>query len=332
MQLPRWPAALRLRSRRPSDTADHSPPLASDYEASRAGHESRPAAPPPEADPGLYGVLGVKPSAEDWEIQVAYRRRAAGLAGRRVMFRDQLKEVNAAYLVLGNAARRAEYDRQRSTAAVDHTAPIAETNRGTVRYPRFRHPRSGAPPLGSNAAEVLGVVLVMAASVAAAAYFLEQVSADFAPLSNFARVIGLGSPQRAVGLSELPSIARVPITGPAAVASPSPVSNLPLVEQFRGTSVSVSDSRLPGNAQVTVIVRLQRNGLPVAGQEVWAVVQYRTTQERVPATGAARTDSTGATTLSVNVGNATPGFEVKVDVKTLVEGQELSWPASFTPR
>lgn len=330
MQLPRWPDGLRLRPRRRNGTADQSPPLASEYEISRDGGEDQ-GAEFDEASTGLYGVLGVKPSAADWEIQVAYRRRAAGLAGRRVMFRDELKELNAAYLVLGNAARRAEYDRQRSTAAVDHKPPIAETNRGTVRSPRFRHPRSGAPPLGSHVAEVVSVMLVIAASVGAAAFFLEQVGGDFAPLSNFARVVGLSSPQRAIGVGDLPTIARVPIAGPA-VASPSPLSNLPLAEQFRSTSVSVSDPRPPSNAQVTVIVRLQRNGQPVVGQEVWAIVQYRTTRERVPATGAARTDSTGATTLSVSVGNATPGFEVKVDVKTLVEGQELSWPASFTPR
>jgi hypothetical protein len=34
----------------------------------------------------------------------------------------------------------------------------------------------------------------------------------------------------------------------------------------------------------------------------------------------------------MNVGDATPNFEVKVTVFAQVDGEQLSWPVSFTPR
>jgi hypothetical protein len=65
---------------------------------------------------------------------------------------------------------------------------------------------------------------------------------------------------------------------------------------------------------------------------VWAKAKYRTVTLRLPPMGTVRTDQTGTATITLDVGNATPGYEVKVDVVAQVDGQELSWPVSFTPR
>jgi hypothetical protein len=65
---------------------------------------------------------------------------------------------------------------------------------------------------------------------------------------------------------------------------------------------------------------------------VWSTVQYRTTQERWPATGSLRTDAGGAASITFNVGPATPGYPVEVHVFAQVDDQQLSWTTTFTPR
>src|SRR5262245_45459261 len=63
-----------------------------------------------KGDPGLYAVLGLEPSASDAVVQTTYRRKAARLMGGPGDS-QALKQLNVAYEVLGNPARRAEYDR-----------------------------------------------------------------------------------------------------------------------------------------------------------------------------------------------------------------------------
>src|SRR5688572_9786437 len=63
----------------------------------------------PQVEETLYDVLGLKSDALDWEIQVAYRRLASRMAKRRAD-PERLKEINAAYEVLGYPERRVEYD------------------------------------------------------------------------------------------------------------------------------------------------------------------------------------------------------------------------------
>ena len=67
------------------------------------------------ADPGLYAVLGLDPSASDAVIQTTYRRQAAKLLGSGSRDITALRQLNVAYEVLGNPVRRAEYDRARLT-------------------------------------------------------------------------------------------------------------------------------------------------------------------------------------------------------------------------
>src|SRR5438105_14050577 len=64
-------------------------------------------------DPGLYAVLGLDPSVSDGQIQTTYRRLAAKLLGNGSNDIQALKQLNAAYEVLGNPVRRVDYDRLR---------------------------------------------------------------------------------------------------------------------------------------------------------------------------------------------------------------------------
>ena len=74
------------------------------------------------ADPGLYAILRLDPSASDAEIQTTYRRQAAKLLGNGSNDIHALKQLNVAYEVLGNPVRRAEYDRLRLTPELDDRA------------------------------------------------------------------------------------------------------------------------------------------------------------------------------------------------------------------
>jgi hypothetical protein len=105
-----------------------------------------------------------------------------------------------------------------------------------------------------------------------------------------------------------------------------------VVERFSGTTISVSNPTPAPNTPESVMIRLRRDGQPAANFDVWTVVQYRTTEERWPATGSVKTDAAGNATITFNIGGATPNFEVKVRVFAQVDDQQLSWSTSFTPR
>lgn len=280
-------------------------------------------------DDSLYGVLGVRPGAADWEIQVAYRRRAAALAQRQVPHRTDLRELNAAYEVLGNPARRAEYDRQRALPPALEPPPDAVS----VRYPHLRRAHREQRSGGGGLAELAGVTLVLGLSVLAAVVFLSRFTPDLSPVASLARQLGLGQAERPTASAATVTVGDVPLAAPSA-PSPSPGGSpaLPLARQFEGSTVTPSATSPRPNTTVTLVVKLRRNGQPAANVDTWAVAQYRTTRERNPATGAIKTDATGTAAIPVNLGNATPGFEIKITVFGLVEGQELSWPTSVTPR
>ncbi len=76
-------------------------------------------------DADHYQVLGVSPQADDEAIRQAYRKLArsfhpdvAGDAGV-----DMMKRINAAYHVLGDPARRRDYDERRNGAFVPQPGP-----------------------------------------------------------------------------------------------------------------------------------------------------------------------------------------------------------------
>src|ERR671935_3175488 len=106
---------------------------------------SRPEEAPP--DPGLYAVLGIGSSATDEEIQRAYRRRAAQLAQSDGDI-TALRRLNAAYEVIGNPVRRAEYDQARATPAPQFgpSPPARPGMKAPLREARRRRPRQMITP------------------------------------------------------------------------------------------------------------------------------------------------------------------------------------------
>jgi hypothetical protein len=355
---PRWLGPIRIsvpfaRPKASQGTPISMPGAADTHTPGANGHE-------PSPPPDLYAVLGIAQDALDWEIQVAYRKRAAFLASGQAATREQLKELNAAYEVLGNPARRAEYERIRSAPQPLRPPSSNGSGPGLRRYPRFAHPHA-VGRWSSGLAELFGILLVVAVSSLSAVYFIGRIAIDLSPISSMARLIGIGSPEGRAVLDTLPEVSTPssddasPTNVPPAAsgqtpAAPASQSNedvsagsvppaatatavpVPLAEQFRGSTITVSNNRPRRFTPVNIVAKLRRNGQPAANVEVWATVQYRTERERWPPTGATRTDSRGTATFTLNVGNATPNYEVKAEVRARVDGQELSWPVSFTPR
>jgi hypothetical protein len=80
-------------------------------------------------------------------------------------------------------------------------------------------------------------------------------------------------------------------------------------------------------------LRLVRDGQPVEGALAYLIARYRTTEERWPqGTATVRTDARGQAQVSFNVGDATAGFTVPIEMFALIEGQQFSWRSQFTPR
>ncbi len=104
--------------------------------------------------PNYYRILGVTPVASEDEIRRAYR----GLAKhyhpdtmppeKRDWAREQMARINAAYQVLHNPQRRAEYDRQRgydkplpAPATAQPAANHTQRHRGRERLRRQQSQR-----------------------------------------------------------------------------------------------------------------------------------------------------------------------------------------------
>jgi DnaJ domain len=319
----------------PSDTAladTHANGLA------RNGALARPESVAP-TDPGLYGVLGLTPSATDAEIQSAYRQQASKLlenGGRSDI--AALRRLNTAYEVLGTPVRRAEYDRARAsqppTLLVGPPAPVRPDVKHAARVVRRRRPRQAAAPREAGLVEVLVVVAVVALSALVAWQLIPRLKIDLSIINSVSGVLPASSPSRRIIEA---TVTPAPAAATALPATPVPVSPntdpaAELAAHFDGSTVTVASANPRTNSPQTVFVRLRRDGQPAANLEVWSTVQYRTTQERWPTTGSQRTDAAGSASISFNVGPATPGYPVEVHVFALVDGQQLSWTTTFTPR
>jgi DnaJ domain len=293
-------------------------------------------------DSGLYAILGVNPRVSDAEIQVAYRRKAARLARKYTRGGRELRQLNAAYEVLGNPTRRAEYDRSvhapAPASAVPPAAPAAARPVAAAPTPvPPRHRTGRSTPVGNSGwAELLAVVAVVGLAIGAALYVIPRVSVDLSALNVLSNVLALGPSPRRVAVDAVvtpaPSAtARVAATAtPAATLAPTPAA-AGLADHFQGSTVTMSSSSPAQNTPVSVLVKLVRDGQPAAGVDLYAQVRYRTTQERWPATGTVKTDANGAATITFNVGDATAGYAVDVVVYANVDGEQLSWSTSFTP-
>ncbi|HYW90349.1 MAG TPA: DnaJ domain-containing protein [Chloroflexota bacterium] len=281
-------------------------------------------------DAGLYAVLGLVPSVSDAEIQTTYRRQAARLlADGTASDIAALRRLNMAYEVLGNPVRRAEYDRSRISllappAARERFQASPKGGRPVIR--RRSRPHQVVQPRGSGHGDVLVLLIVVALSIAAGTLLiLPRLSINLSALNTLSNVLPVGSNARK-------AIDPTPTAAPSATRVPTPTPAPGLADRFAGSTVTVSSANPGQNTPESILIHLRRDGKPAANLDVWANVEYRTTAERWPATGAVKTDDNGAATITFDVGKATPGFQVQVHVVAQVdEDQQLSWSTAFTP-
>jgi DnaJ domain len=281
-----------------------------------------PRGPELRADPGLYAVLGLDPSASDVQIQTTYRRQAAKLIGNG-SDNQALKQLNVAYEVLGNSVRRAEYDRLRLTQAlVPAPTPIRPGAKVASRATKRRRPRQAVQPRYPGMGDVLVVLTVVGLAIAAGYLLIPRLSVNLSALNALQAVLPLSnSPRRVIDVT----VTAVPTPQPTATPLPS------VSARYSSSTVGVSNPTPAQNSSETIQVHLRRDGAPMANSDVWATVQYRTTEERWPPTGSVKTDASGAASITFNIGAATPNYPVVVHVFTQADDQQLSWSTTFTP-
>ncbi len=277
------------------------------------------------ADPGLYAVLGLEPSVSDAVIQTTYRRRAARMLGSGSNDNAALRQLNVAYEVLGNPVRRAEYDRMRLTQSWSSGPPtrIVPGAKAAMRVTRRRRPRHAVQPRYAGLGDVLVVLMVVGLAALAGILLIPRVSLNLSALNALQNVLPLSNSSRRV--------IDTTVTPAPATPVPSPTPRPGTAERFVGSTVSVSNAAPAQNTQESVVIRLRRDNQPAANFDVWAIVKYRTTEERWPATGSVKTDASGAATISFNLGAPTPDYPVQVQVFAQVDDQQLSWSTTFTP-
>ncbi len=289
-----------------------------------AAHAAAGPGPRLPSDPGLYAVLGLDPSVSDAQIQTTYRRHAARLRGSGAHENAALRQLNVAYEVLGNPVRRAEYDRLRlSHSSSGPPTPIRYGAKAALQVTRRRRPRHAVQPRYAGFGDVLVVVSVVGLAALAGFLIIPRVNINLSALNVLQNVLPLANSSRRVIDT---SVTPVPAT-PVPTATPRPGTT----ERFGGTTVSVSNPTPAQNTQENVVIRLRRDNQPAPNFDVWAIVKYRTVEERWPATGSVKSDASGVATISFNIGSATPNTQVEVQVVVQVDDQQLSWPTAFTP-
>ena len=316
---------------------------------------------PPEAIegiPDLYGVLGVEARASDDVIRYAYRKKAAKLHDARWRpgrAARQLAELNAAYEILGKPDRRADYDRQRArlyyyqqnARREQHLDDPAALPSGPTRPQRATR---GGGKSRSRAPSGLLMTLAILGVVAIAIY------AGYVVLGN-SNLVNLGRLQDAGASLGLPVQPRtVPTPSPAPVlAAPTPTPRQVIVPAVNVPSptpsvvptpapqpaatgpltstVRVSNPNPPRRSEINITMRLMRGNSPVVGAPVYLIVHYRTTDERFPGgEGTVSTNDIGEALIPFNIGDATAGFPVNVDVIAKVGDEEHKAQATFLPR
>jgi hypothetical protein len=307
----------------------------------------------PDEELDYYAILQVAPDATAGEIERSYRDQAAkrskgwwrpGRAAR------ELASINAAYGVLGYPERRREYDLRRSEVREGRVPlPRDETEDGADEILRSYRPASkhslprvqfGRQATGSPFDGLMIVVVVLLA-LFAGSLFLTQSPVTLAPIQDLSETLGFGSRRRVPTAAAEPSPQRAeivpsPAPTPLAAATQAPLGALPpevVKARFAGSEVTLNELRPPRRTNLIVTLKLLRDGAPVANANVFLVSHYRTVEERQPpGTSTVRTDASGLANIEFNVEDATPNFEVKVDVTALVEGQQVVFQTAFTPR
>jgi hypothetical protein len=313
----------------------------------------RPQAEPLPAEPDYYAILAVSPDATSGEIERSYRLLAGqranagwrpGRAGR------ELARINSAYGVLGYPDRRADYDRRRAAQLLDavegrqNGPPRLEIEPALLSYrppsrrtlPRVQVGR----PNGGTSFDGVIILLVVVLAIFVGSLFATRNLVDLSFISNVSESVGLGPRRRPTTIPSVaptPGVAAAPSPGVAATPTPAePVGALPSAvsgQRFAGSEATISDPRPARRNDLTVTLKLLREGQPVPNANVYLTVHYRTLDERQPpGTATVRTDQTGTAAIKFNIGDATANYQVNVDVTALVDGQQVAFQTSFTPR
>jgi hypothetical protein len=319
---------------------------------------------PPDAIPGipdLYGVLGVDPRASDDIIRYAYRKKAAklhdarwrpGRAARR------LAELNAAYEILGKPDRRADYDRQRARMYYYQQAVRQEQilddqsglSSGAGRQRSNRGRAGGLMPRAPRglleAVAIIGVVVI--AIYAGYTVLGNSNLVDLGKVQDAGAALGLPvrprtvptaspAPVLPVGLTPTPRQVIVPavnVPSPTATTAPTPAVTEAATGPVR-SAVRVSNPSPPRRSEINVVMKLTRgnSNAPVVGAPVYLIAHYKTIDERFPAGDATvPTNEIGEAMIVFNIGDATAGFPVNVDVVAKVDGEEQKVQTTFLPR
>jgi hypothetical protein len=296
------------------------------------------------ASSDLYAVLGVASHASQEEIRNAYRKQAAALVDRWWLpgrAERKLALLNSAYEILGHASRRAEYDAQRSLGnrlldavedpgAIAHTQSLTNGN-GMARINRRSRGR------GTGLLDAVVIVFVVALALGTASVIISVFSPNLTGILDLTETWGLTPKRRTAATTETrpkpQASPEVALVGQP-TAQPSPTTPPPSgLERYAGTQIDISDPNPPRRSQITVTLRLVRDGQPVEGALAYLIARYRTVEERWPqGTATVRTDARGEARVSFNIGDATAGFPVPVEMVTLIEGQQFSWRSQFIPR
>jgi hypothetical protein len=317
---------------------------------------------PPDAIPGipdLYSVLGVDPRASDDIIRYAYRKKAAklhdanwrpGRAARR------LAELNAAYEILGKPDRRADYDRQRARLhyyqqAARQEQMLDETDvlpSGGISNPRTARSSTSSrrPRAPRGLLEVIAIIGVVAVAIYAGYTVLGNSSlVDLGGLQDAGAALGLPVRPRTVPTASPAPVLAIPtptprqvIVPPATVPSPSATTApTPAAPQAGASTVKstvrVSNPTPPRRSEISVTLHLARENQPLKDVPVYLVAHYKTVEERFPAgDGTVPTNDIGEATITFNIGDATAGFPVNVDVIGKVDGEAVQAQTTFLPR
>ena len=319
---------------------------------------------PPDAIPGipdLYALLGVDTRCSDDIIRYAYRKKAAKLLDARWRpgrAARQLAELNAAYEILGKPDRRADYDRQRARMSyyqqsVRQEHLLGDTGMlppaGSLAAPRHdRRSRSWLRPRAPRglleAFVILGVVVV--ALYAAYTVLGSSNLIDLTAVQDAGAAMGLpvrprtaptvGPTATAVAVMPTPTPRQVivpQVAVPTSTPPPEPTASATAATAPVRTAVRVSNPSPPRRSEISVSVRFTRDDKPISGVPVYLVAHYKTIEERFPENeGNVQTNVNGEATITFNIGDATAGFPVNVDVIGTVDGQPVQAQTTFLPR
>jgi hypothetical protein len=185
------------------------------------------------------------------------------------------------------------------------------------------------------------MLLVVLLALVVGSSFASRPILDLTFIQNLGEMTGLAPRRRATPVPNGTMVAAPDLKPSPAPATPTPeqppapLGALPTAvagQRFAGSQVTVSNQRPGRRSDLTVTLRLMREGQPVPNANVYLIAHYRTVDERQPpGNSTVRTDEQGNATITFNIGDATANFQVNLDVTALIDGQQVVFQSSFTP-